>query len=376
MYATAGSSYAQFVLQGGIATTLALNATHILMGHGTNDLSGGTSSTLDIINYAITAAQPIILANNSPTILYRTLTPDLNSTDGFTLLANQNWPRAAVSLKKEPFRRQYNNVLILANNIGATVVNEAMFILLTGTGIVYNTNFYAGGNGVATTFYTAGYPFVVGTEVIKVNGVTKVVTTDYTYANQVTVNSVSYACGVIFNVAPTNAFTVTASYTGIAGIGKLIGTSKLAIIDVASAVEVDAAGTPGVNGGLWAAANNPSIITGTTSGSNSTTVFNDTSLTLTQDQYRGESIMIVTDSGNASAVGEVSPIIANTIGGVFTVSFSQTPSATATYKIYRPYVSTEPATAFGGIHPATYGSMVMGAVLDTYIIAHNGYITI
>ncbi len=357
----AGDSAALFTTGvGDFRRQCAQYCTDFITNLGTNDLSSGTNA-LALGNLILSSVLPLL--QNGMQGWITTITPDVATSDAGTLQSNMSWPRGGVSAFKEPNRRLGNNWRRAGSNASVARIDEPMCGVYSGTQ-AYNANWYRGGDATATTFVSGGLPFVPGTEVVKVNSVTKVVTTDYTYYGQTTVNGTSYACGVIFNSAPGNGLSVTMSYTSSPGFGLAIGYPTLMnTIDITASVEADSTGSLVFNGGLWPPSGD-ALVSGTSSGSNSTTVFNDTSKTWSQDQYRDKSLVILTDSGNAAAVGLSSIIIANSTTQL-TVSLTQTPSGSATYKIFDPYVSGD------GLHPAGRAHALESATVAAALPASN-----
>jgi hypothetical protein len=144
----------------------------------------------------------------------------------------------------------------------------------------------------------------------------------------------------------------------MAGIAALYGSTNIVPWDPVQYVESSSTGTLGTNaGGLWAAAVSSSLDTGSSSGSNTSTVFNCSGKSYTNDQYRGYSIYITADSGNPSAVGQSQQIITNGSTAIVVKQWqnSQTPSSSATYNIFDPVANGD------GVHPATSGCMKMSA---------------
>ena len=317
-------------------------ATTVFDNYGTNDTGNGSApvyaSILLNLNYYAGRKK----------YFRATIDPKTTSADGFKTVANQT----IANTDAEADRRALNNCIKGATGAVA-VTGEALF-RSAGTAVPTD-NLYSGGNGTATKFFTA-YPFRQGTETVKVAGATKALTTDYTYRGTATINGIAYASGVTFVSAPANAATVTMDYTKIGSFGSLTGYSGF--FDTAAAVEVNGAGTPGSNGGFWAAADTASGFTSTATSTSSTTV-NDTTKAWTPDQWRGMAVIITADAGTPAAVGQVNGIQSNTatqlkLGG----SWTTTPSATATYQVFNPMV-------IDGTHGTSRAQMLKSQVIDT-----------
>lgn len=357
-------AFAQF--SGNKRTSIAGYATHVFWQYGTNDVASGTSAAA-LIGYTYTAAQQPI--NGGQYFIVGTLLPRTGSpaTDGWTTVTGQTYPWPTSDNASEGNRRQYNN-WVRSTGSQQTISNEALFGVY-GANLVYNTNNYAGGNGTATTFLTA-YPFVQGTQTVQVNGVTKALTTDYSYYGAATINGTSYASGFVFTTAPPNTQTVTASYTSMAGLPTVLGTNatlpnQIGFFDGASKVEVNTAGALTLNGGFWMPQTGAPLVSSTSTGGNTSSALNDTTQTWTQDQYKGYMCRILTDSTTPAAAGQSSGILSNTTTQL-SVVWTTIPSSAATYKIYDP-------ETLDGIHPAYQGH---AAAMTAVPVNSNGTITV
>lgn len=311
-----------------IRREFASHCTKVIDDYGSNDLAGsGNVGTLISNIYAIGS----YFTKSGPDYYHFTLTTRTNSSDGWTTLANQSLPASGVHVNYIGAVLQTNNWLLT----GAThaVAAEAMFGgYSTATP---STNLWGGGNGSTTTFMTS-LPFVQGTETIKVNNVTKALTTDYTYLNATTLNGVSFAQGVVFGSAPGNGLSVTAAYTAIDGFQTMMG-SKAHPVDLRGIVTVNGAGAADVNGVWWKPADVASLDTISSTGSNTSLTFNYTSKGYSQDQYRGSAIYITSDSTTPAAVGQLQ-IVGRMTSTVITVAgWTTTPSSVAVAKLYDPY---------------------------------------
>lgn len=342
--AQGGETAAAWATPQGSAKRRALSelATAVFDNYGTNDTGSGSApvyaSILTSLNYYAGRKK----------YFRATIDPKTTSTDGFKTVANQT----IANTDAEADRRALNNCIKGAT--GAVAVTGESLYRSAGTAVP-SDNLYSGGNGTATKFFTA-YPFRQGTETVKVAGVTKALTTDYTYRGTSTINGLAYASGITFVTAPANAATVTMDYAKIESFGAVSGYSGF--FDTAAAVEVNGAGAAGTNGGLWAAADTASGFTSTATSTSSTTV-NDTTKAWTLDQWRGMAVIITADAGTPAAVGLVNGIQSNTatqlkLGGTWTI----TPSATATYQVFNPMV-------IDGTHGTSRGQMLKSQVIDT-----------
>lgn len=341
--AQGGETYAQFASEAGGSRRryVSEHATTILNNYGTNDLGSGSAplyaSELSTLKYYAGRKKYFRL----------TLDPRTATTDGYKTIANQTMSSTDI----EADRRAFNNCIKGATG-AVTVTAEALF-RSAGTAVPAD-NLYSGGNGTATKFFTA-YPFRQGTEVVKVNGTTKALTTDYTYRGTATINGIAYASGITFVAAPANAATVTMDYTKIESFGALTGYSGY--FDTSAAVEVNAAGAAGTNGGWWKPAQAGVGITGTATG-NTSTVLTDTSKSWTVDQWRGMAVRITADAGTPAAVGLANDIQSNTATTLKTGNaWATTPSATASYEIFNPYV-------IDAIHATSQGHLEKSLLID------------
>jgi len=326
-------------------TTDALFATTISIGYGTNDLNAGSTGAATLLGYysiILTRFQNVTPVPRN--YLIPTLLPRTSSTDGWRTVSNQTPGSAQVTF--EGCRRQWNNFL-RSSGAQQTITNEALLGCYTIAGITPSTNLFAGGDG-STTKFTAANLFVQGTETVKVNGVTKVLTTDYTYLFTATVGGVNYASGFTFVSAPGNGLSVIASYTSIAGLTTIFG-SRVALAEIAAPCEVDANNAQALNGGWWKSVSTKLVnSTLTSTGSNA---INDTNQAWSTDQYRGYLVRIDVDGTTPSSVGQVKTIIGNTSTvALLDSSWSVSPSSGATYSIYDGY-STD------GVHQSAAASM-------------------
>jgi hypothetical protein len=303
---TGGERGDQFAAVGGGTKRklIAAKASTVSCNYGTNDLSAGATSAT-VINTLFQIGS-----------YFTGLAQKVHPADVATTRQLHRWPshnREPVfpehlfssTIGIEGHRRAVNNVL-LSNGGAQTLADQSMFASRASGGPA--TSLYTG-DGTARVFI-APMPFVQGSETIKVAGVAKALTTDYAYTDTIVINGVAYASAVTLNSAAANAAMVTVSGISIPSFKSLLG--PLAdVIDWASAVEVDANGVSGTNGGFWKT-DNSTLDSGTSSGSNSTNTVNDTTKSWAVDQWRGYTVLIASDPGNPSATGQVGVIGYNT----------------------------------------------------------------
>jgi hypothetical protein len=344
---TGGEHASDFAGGGGMRRTqLASYCTDIFCDYSTNDLSLGTSAAT-IASYIQTIAARFTgqgkRFHQVPTL------PRALSTDGWLSIANQY----ISSTTLEGNRRQVVN-WVRSKNSGAQITGETLFCAVAGNATP-STNLYAGGDGVTTTF-TAAYPFQTGTETISVGG-TPQSPSAYTYYGAVTIGGVQYASGVVFTTAPAASSAMTATYMPMPNYRAACG--PLADVwDISGIVEVNSSGVPTTNGGWWIADVTTVFDSGTSSGSNTATSFNNTSKSWTTNQYRGYVLRILTDTVNPSAAG-LQVVISGNTATQLTLGASglaSTPSSSATYEIIDPITQD-------GTHPTTRGHMRLAPAL-------------
>jgi hypothetical protein len=220
-------------------------------------------------------------------------------------------------------------------------------------------DFYSGGDGSTSTF-VSNLPFVVGTEQVFKNAVLQTVTTNYTYLSQTTINGISYASGVSFVVAPTNGMPVTISYTAIQSMVNLLGV-KCKYMPTAIWVEYNSSGVQQLNGGFFKVSEAPVVGPKSLTSATSTSI-TDSSQSWSTDQYRGWCVAIISDSVTPSSVGQVRVCQYNTSNFLsFSNSFSPTPSASATYQIFKSYMSD-------GTHPSSQGHLEIAKNINLSLI--------
>jgi hypothetical protein len=322
---------------------LASLATSVWSGYGTNDIGLLSMGAAPLA--ALLQADALVFTGQGKTYLQADLLPKTVSTDGFQTIANQTLQGGAIL---EGHRRAFNNWLASATG-AVPVVNEAPLRGAAGSkGPTYDL--YGGGDAVTTVFVTA-HPFRQGTEAVTVNGVAKVITTDYTYLQTQTINGIAYASGITFLAAPANAADVRIGYTKLAGMQPLLGAlAKYTPITVG--VERDSAGVAARNGGWWRVSDAP-ILGPRTPTATTTGVITDSAQAWAIDQYRGYCVLIVTDTTTPAAVGQVRCIQYNTATQlVVTNVFTTLPSVAATYVVLKSYSED-------GIHPSSFGAMAL-----------------
>jgi len=330
---------------------VAMLSPYIWCNYGTNDLASGSAF---ICSYLYTIAKRF--TDCGSTFYQSTICPKTSSTDGWQSLANQTFPGAS----SEGYRRAVNNWIV--DSTGATTVTgEAMFRGGGGSRAYGVSN--TGGDGSATVFIPA-YPFLTGTETVQVNGVTKALTTDYTYTLSTSINGSTYISGITFVSAPANGATVTITYTKLPGLkNSANGLRGLTLsIDSASAVEVDSGGSALTNGGFWKIGAGTTVTSFTPSATSSTTLTNG-SASYTVDAYRGLCAFVFADSVTGAAVGQVRCIDFNT-STVLTnssSSWTNTPSTSATIRILTSCYTVD------GTHPSSQGHLLMAQFAATTI---------
>lgn len=325
--------------------SIAALCTGVYDGYGTNDLANGSAASVVMGTILANAARA---TSQKQKYTKSTIFPKATgSSDGWSTIAGQ----LQLSRQQEANRRQLNTWLLKAGGQSAVAAENMLGVYAgnaTPASVVAN-----GGDGTAVVFITT-QPFVQGTETIRVAGAIKALTTDYTYSGAVTIGGVAYASGVGFLSAPANGATVTAAYTAAAGFKSLAGPLA-SVHDAAAAVEVNAAGVAGTNGGWWAPAAGSPLVTSTSTGSNTATTLNDTAQAWTQDQWRGYCVLITADATTPASVGQVMNVQRSSATQLlFGASWAATPSSGATYIIYRP-------KTIDGTHPSTDGAMDIAA---------------
>lgn len=362
--AVPGQTTAQIIgRNGAMAAEKARWATHVVSNSVTNGLFTGTYSASEIVN-KITEG----LLYTPVGVAYRacTMYPRTGSTDGYRTVANQSMPLAGGAQQYPGCRVQFNNVMRSTAAAQQAIANENLFRCAASITPATNVN---SGDGAATIFTTA-FPFVQGSEVIKVGGATKALTTDYTYTDTATINGVNYASGVIFTSAPGNGVTVTASYTGSPGFVALFAQAETAagypasrlcaVYDGAVAVEANNAGALALGGMWWGPPAGAAIATGTIGAGGSSSTFVTSGLT--QDQYRGYTITITADPVTPGSVGQTSVVNGNTTTTVTFSTMAVQPSSSASYSIGR-------VLTLDGAHPTPDGNMQIAAELNPRVRA-------
>lgn len=320
-------------------------ATTVFNNYGTNDF-GASQTAAQVISSEITNANWVVKLGKR--YIRTTLLPRTNSTDGWQTAANQSYVIYNGCIQLEGYRRQFNNWLLDVTS-GSAIVNENLFgAYATGSAAA---NVYAGGNGTATRFITAK-PFIVGSEVVKVAGVTSAVTTDYTYDATYSYDGYTWASGLIFNAAPANGASITASYTPLKGFQPCLGMNTR-VWNWNASIECNAAGTLGINGGLWAPGDTTVLATLTLTSVGTYNV-TDSSKAFTNNQWRGYSFLIKGDATTPTSVGQVRCISWNNATDLYTAAaWTVQPSVGATVQVVD-------ARTQDGTHPTTISAMLMG----------------
>jgi lysophospholipase L1-like esterase len=144
--------------------------------------------------------------------------------------------------------------------------------------------------------------------------------------------------------------TSASGYVAQAGGGKLAG-----VFDVCAPIEVNAANALTQDGGYWKAPGAASE-SGTSSGSNTATMLNDTSKSWTANQFAGQYVYITGGTGAGQGAGY---IVSNTATQLTVKSsWTATPDATSTYVIVNGYTTD-------GTHPTVNGHIAMAGAIDT-----------
>jgi hypothetical protein len=326
----------------------------MICNYGTNDL--GTNAATLAANLLTIHGR--FMRRGQP-CWQETILPKTSSTDSWFTLANQTWASAAA----EGRRRQVNLFITDSGTSGLTVVDEAPF---RGAGTMGpSSDPYSGGNGSATVFYPRRL-FATAGLVVKVNGVTQALTTDYTITDTATVNGVACASSITFNVAPTNGAVITCSYTSVVGLCPTLMAlygGFAGALDVCPAVEVNGAGTAATNGGFWKApATTTPIYTGVIASLGSGGTLNVSgSPGWAALQMQGHVMRIDTDTDTPAAVGQMNGIAFNgtaSIGNYNSWATNPSVAGNSTVGVY------DQLLAIDGVHPTLYGHRV----LATYFV--------
>jgi hypothetical protein len=343
-----GETALQFAANSGWKRSLIANtASTVWSNYGTNDLA---NNSITIISSIYTIAKRFLTAGK--TFIQSDILPKTSSTDYWVTIDNQSF-----SILSEVNRRQLNN-WISQSSTNTTIINEIPMRRASGNGGI-SYDFYSGGDGT-TLIFISNLPFIVGTEQIYKNSTLQTVSTNYTYLSQTTINGISYASGISFVTAPTSGMSITINYTSIPNMVNLLG-SKCKYMPTAKWVEYNSSGIQQLNGGFFKISEAPVVgpKTATTMASSSIT---DTTQSWTTDQYRGWCVAIVSDTVTPSSVGQVRVIQSNT-SNLLTLpsSFSPTPSSSATYQIYKSYMSD-------GTHPSSQGNLEIAKNINITLI--------
>jgi hypothetical protein len=311
----------------------------VLSDYGTNDLALGSAS---IVNSLLTIAGNY--TNLKIPFFQTTLPPKTSSRDGWQTVANQS----VSSVIAEGYRRAVNNWLRDGVH-AAMILNETPYGGYTaGTP---TTNFYAGGNGVAVSFITA-YPFTEGTELVKVNGVTQLLGTKYSYLT----TAGTTASGIKFAKAPANGATITITYRKIPGFTASAGPLAT-VFDTASAVEVTPANVltnDSRSGGFWRQPPVGAVLVGTATDGTLTSITDSTQV-WTANQYKGYNALVT----SGLAAGQGGGIYYTTaVGFMDLTGMSVSPAAGDSYMIYD-------RVTLDGVHPSSRGHVLMSTKIDT-----------
>lgn len=356
--AVGGDSAKNFATNQGLSRSQLCNlAVNVADDYGTNDLTFGSSSIVASLQ-TIAARHTGVGKNWYYTgILPRGGVGSANSA--YTNLTDQVLVVGGLS---EGIRRAVNNWAADAVASNAITGDNLFQVFAGSVGPTYNV--YEGGNGTATQFITA-YPFLEGSETITNGGNACTYSASpsgqnqYSYLLPTTINGQSYASGITFGMAPTNGNLIVGAYTKISGMVALLGPLTH-YLNAPLAIEINGSGNPQTNGGFIALSQTPvigTIASPQSLSATSSTGFTDSTLTLTQDQYAGYCVAIVSDSVTPTAAGQVQCIATNTTAGVFTCgAWTVQPSTSAKYVILLSNMQTS-------THPSSQGHMVIGAYI-------------
>ena len=354
-----GQTIAQVVGGAGrVAIQKAMLATHVYANGGTNDLFGATSAAALI---ALKLQEALVFTLNGRRFRPGTVLPRTASSDGWQTVAGQSMPVGTGTALFAGYRAQYNNVLRSGAAGTGAVSGEAMF--RNDATMTPATSFFSGGNGGTVSFCTA-YPFVVGSETIRVGGVSKAAGSDYSYLGQATINGVSHASGVTFATAPAGGAAVTAAYTRCAGFVALVGAAEVlagaaaalgltVVLDPAAAVEANGSGVATLGGHWWQGPAGATVGSGTV-GSGATTS-SITGSGWTQDQWRGFMFIDVTTGWTGTITG-------NTATQLNFMTLTGVPAASDSYVIAR-------TLTWDGSHPSPDGCIQLAPVYLAQVTA-------
>jgi len=314
-----------------------LLASTVISNYGTNDLYDGSSQEMVRI---IKLAYGYTLAGVK--FIQETFVPKTTSTDGWRTTTNQT---------------------INADNASRVILNNWFRNTATAGSVITGETAHGTANGSNQVFSTS-IAFVGGTETVTINGTP---TTAYTYDTSTALpDGTTAASGFKFTAAPANGATILVTYTTVPGFATACapaGSGLADIYDVCTPVEVNSAGTLTPNGGYWLPAPAGSIDTGTVSSANSASITDSTKSWQASGGanagQKGACVRIITDATTPASVGQVFCIAYNSATQLSTLSttYSPTPSAGATYEIYRPYT-------VDGVHPSSDGYKLMAAQID------------
>lgn len=262
------------------------NLDYAITEWGTNDIYGG--QTISAIEANLVTVWTMFSSRGIP-VYQTTILPRNTSTDQWQTVTNQTPIGVAITgaTNASPIaittttnhHLTTGQTLVIANVGGNTAANGSWTITVTGnTTLTLNGST---GNGSYTSGGTA-YNFE---------------------ANRISIN--------------TWIRTTPAPLTGF--------------IETANAVEVNSSNTLTQNGGRWLLLNTSASVTGTASGSGTTTTLNDTTQTWTVNQWNGYQLFIT--GGTCSGGGGT--IYSNTATQLTSFLLGCATDATSTYKIWR-----------------------------------------
>ncbi len=331
---------------------LCRETSHVMTNYGANDYVSNPIFAAQTLSNIVTVAK--MFCDRGQYYFHHTINPRTNSNDAYMSVSGQTFKGNQI----EGVRRALNNCII-ATGAGRNITNENMFAVYTTAGGV-NTNMYGGGNGVATTFLTQ-YPFVIGSEQVRVNGALLTPLTDYTYTDSVSLGGTLHASGVVIAAAPGNGLSVRASYTSCPSMAQLVNSTYFRTgIATSLALEVNAAGVPTFNGGFYRGPIGGTVSFAVSAVTSQTVTPSGFSMSI--NQYNGYSLTVLADPVTPAAVNQSLGIISNS-NTVFTLSttWTQTPSTSATIGLTRQ-ISND------GSHPTSDGHILQAASIPLSLI--------
>lgn len=197
--------------------------------------------------------------------------------------------------------------------------------------------------GIAITAATNASPIAISTttnhflttgELLQIANVDGNTAANGTWTVTVTGNQSFTLNGSTGNAAYTSGGTAYTNEANRIAMNNWIRTTPAPLsgfIDVANAVEVNSGNILTQNGGRWIELDAGPAVTGTASGTGTTTVMNDTSKTWTVNQWNGYELFIT--GGTCS--GGAGTIFSNTATSVTSFLINCATDNTSTYKIWR-----------------------------------------